>query len=113
MTTPDPRSAEVAAADGDGPLWAAILASGIGAFAMGLVVILNEAGIYGAPSLYGPSGGVSGRTTIAVIVWLVAWGVLHRRWRSRRVGARRIRFVTLLLIGLGLVGAFPPVWSIF
>ena len=113
MATPDPRSPAEAAAGGDGPLWAAILASGIGAFAMGLVVILNEAGVYAAPSLYGPSGGVSGRTTIAVVVWLVAWAVLRWRWRDRRVEPRRIRAVTLLLIGLGLVGAFPPVWAIF
>ena len=113
MATPDPRSSAEAAAGGDGPLWAAILASGIGAFAMGFVVILNEAGIFAAPSLYGPSGGVSGRTTIAVIVWLVAWAVLHRRWRNRSVGARRVRAITLLLIGLGLVASFPPVWAIF
>ena len=113
MVTSDPRPSSDAAVDGDGTLWAAILASGIGAFTMGLVVILNEAGVYAAPSLYGPSGGVSGRTTIAVMVWLVAWGILHWRWRYRSVGARRIRAVTLLLIGLGLVGAFPPVWAIF
>ena len=113
MTSPEARASSDVHADGDGPLWAAILASGIGAFAMGFVVILNEAGVFVAPSLYGPSGGVSGRTTVAVVVWLVAWAVLHRRWRSRSVGARRIRVVTLLLIGLGLVGAFPPVWSIF
>ena len=99
--------------DANGSVWAAILASGIGAFAMGLVVILNEAGVFAAPSLYGPSGGVSGRTTIAVVVWLVAWVVLHSRWKDRRVDARRVRAVTLLLIGLGLVATFPPVWAVF
>jgi hypothetical protein len=56
---------------------------------------------------------VSGRTTIAVVVWLVAWAVLHSRWKHRRVEARRIRAVTLLLIALGLVATFPPVWSVF
>jgi hypothetical protein len=113
MATPDhPISAE-AAADLNGSLWAAILASGVGAFAMGLVVILNEAGIFAAPSLYGPAGGVSGRTTLAVVVWLVAWAALHRRWRNRQVETPRIRALTLLLIGLGLVAAFPPLWAIF
>lgn len=99
--------------EANGAAWAAILASGIGAFAMGLVVILNEAGVFAAPSLYGPSGGVSGRTTIAVVVWLVAWVVLHSRWKGRGVDARRVRAVTLLLIGLGLVATFPPVWAVF
>jgi hypothetical protein len=42
----------------NGPALAAYLAAAIGSFAMGLIVILNEAGIYAAPSLYGPAGGV-------------------------------------------------------
>jgi hypothetical protein len=97
----------------NGPAWAALLAAGIGGFAMGLVVLLNEAGIFTAPSLYAPSGGVSGRTTIAVAVWLVSWAVLHARWRERRVEARRIRTVMLALIAAGLVATFPPVWALF
>ena len=56
----------------NGAAVAAFLAAGIGAFAMGLVVILNEAGLFAAPSLYPPAGGVSGRTTIAVAIWLIA-----------------------------------------
>jgi hypothetical protein len=101
------------ASDANGSVWAAILASAIGAFAMGLVVILNEAGVFAAPSLYGPSGGVSGRTTIAVVVWLVAWAVLHSRWKDRGVDGRRVRAIALLLVGLGLVATFPPVWAVF
>lgn len=37
---------------------AAYLAAGIGAFAMGLFVILSEADVFTAPSLYAPAGGV-------------------------------------------------------
>jgi hypothetical protein len=97
----------------NGALWAAILASGIGGFAVGLVVILNEAGIFAAPSLYGPAGGVSGRTTIAALIWLLAWGVLHGRWRNRDVDGRRITGISLVLVLLGLLGTFPPVWAVF
>ena len=64
---------------------AAVLGGGIGSFAMGVFVLLNEAGLFTAPALYGPAGGVTGRTTFATIVWLLAWGVLHARWRSREV----------------------------
>jgi hypothetical protein len=99
--------------EADGSVWAAILASAVGAFAMGLVVILNEAGVFAAPSLYGPAGGVSGRTTIAAVVWLVTWAVLHSRWKDRRVQGRRVRAWALALIGLGLVASFPPVWAMF
>lgn len=97
----------------DGPVMAALLAAGIGAFAMGLFVILNEAGVLAAPSLYAPAGGVSGRTTYAVITWLIAWGVLHGRWKERAVRRAPAFAATLVLVGLGLVLTFPPVWGLF
>jgi hypothetical protein len=92
---------------------AAVLAGGIGALAVGLFVILNEAGILVAPALYGPAGGVSGRTTFAVVTWLAAWAVLHRRWKDREIEPGSVLAATLLLIGLGLLATFPPVWGIF
>lgn len=96
----------------NGAIWAAVLAAGIGACAVGLIVILNESGIFAAPTLYGPAGGVSGRTAIAVAVWIVAWAVLHRLWRDREVDGRRITAIAAVLILLGLLGTFPPVWSL-
>ncbi len=97
----------------NGAAMAAFLGAGIGAFAMGLIVILNEAGIFAAPAIYGPAGGVSGRTTLAVVVWLIAWGLLHRRWKDRELTSGRIYAVTLLLTGIGVLLAFPPVWGVF
>ena len=97
----------------NGGAMAAILAAGIGAFAIGLVVILSEAGLFAAPVLYRPSGGLSGRTTIAVVVWLVTWLIAHRLWRDRTVSQRHVFAVSLALIALGLVATFPPVWGVF
>jgi hypothetical protein len=97
----------------NGAALAAYLGAGIGAFAMGLFVVLNEAGIFAAPALYGPAGGVTGRTAFAVVTWLIAWAVLHQRWKNREVAAGRIHALTLSLILLGIVLTFPPVWSIF
>ena len=96
----------------NGAAVAAFLAAGIGAFAMGLLVILNEAGLYAAPALYGPAGGVTGRTTFAVLAWLIAWAVLHRRWKERDVASRRVYAVTLSLVALGILLCFPPVWGL-
>ena len=96
----------------NGSAMAAILAGGIGAFAMGAVVLLNEAGIFAAPSLYAPAGGVSGRTTLATVVWLMAWAVLHNRWKERDIAPGRIAAVTLILIAVGVLGTFPPVWAL-
>lgn len=97
----------------NGAALAAFLGAGIGAFAMGAFVILNEAGLFVAPSLYGPAGGVSGRTTFTVVAWVVSWGLLHSRWKNRQIESRRVSTVTLVLVGLGLLGTFPPVWGLF
>lgn len=100
------------AASTNGTAMAAFTAAGFGAFAMGLVVALNEAGVLSPPALYGPAGGVSGRTTLAVVLWLVAWALLHRRWRSRQLDSRRIWALMLFLIAVGIAGTFPPLWGL-
>ncbi len=96
----------------NGPAMAAILAAGIGAFAMGFFVIANEAGFYAAPALYSPAGGVSGRTTFAALTWLITWFLLHRRWSPRQIAASRIFAFTLILIVIGILLTFPPVWRL-
>lgn len=97
----------------NGAALAAFLAAGIGAFALGVIVILNEADVLTVPAVYGPAGGISGRTTAAVVIWLLSWAVLHRRWNGREIGTGRVNAVTLILTGLGVLLSFPPVWSLF
>jgi hypothetical protein len=105
-----PHTGEIRNSAVNGSAVASIVAAGIGAFAMGGVVLLAEAGLWSAPTLYGPAGGLSGRTTVAVVVWLAAWGVLHARWRRREINPARALGVTLTLIVIGVLGTFPPVW---
>ena len=97
----------------DGAVAAAFLAAGIGTFALGLIVILNESGIFAAPALYAPAGGVSGRTTIAALVWLAAWALLHRSWRERQVGVDRVVAGAIALTLLGIALLLPPLWTLF
>jgi hypothetical protein len=96
----------------NGAAMAAVLSSGVGSAALGIFVLLNEEKLFAAPTLYGPAGGVTGRTTFAVIAWLLAWGVLHARWRSRDVPPGPVFAVTVLLVVLGILGTFPPVWGL-
>jgi hypothetical protein len=96
----------------NGAALASFLAAGIGAFAVGLIVILNEAGLFVAPALYSPAGGVSGRTTLATALWLIGWALLHRRWKNRQLDARRVRLLSLILIGVGILLTLPPVWRL-
>jgi len=97
----------------NGSALAAFLGGGAGAFAMGAIALANEAGWFVAPTLYGPAGGVSGRTTLAAVVWLVVWGFLHRRWRDRHVEPRGVYPAALVLTVLGIIGTFPPLWGLF
>ena len=96
----------------NGAALASFLAAGIGAFAVGFFVILNETGLFAAPALYGLAGGVSGRMTFAAAVWLIGWAVLHSRWKNRELESRRVYATTLVLIAVGVVLSFPPVWQI-
>ena len=95
----------------NGAAMAAILAAGIGSLAMGVFVLANEAGIFTAPSLYGPAGGLSGRSTFALVVWLLAWSLLHARWQGRTIAGAPVFAWTVALIAIAAVATFPPVWA--
>lgn len=97
----------------NGAAAAALVAAAFGACAMGLIVLLNEIGVFVAPTLYAPAGGVSGRTTIAVAAWLIAWVVLHRRWHAQDLNMRTVVTAAAVLILLGVAGTFPPLWGLF
>jgi hypothetical protein len=49
---------------------------------------------------------------LATIVWLMAWAVLHNRWKSREIAPGGVGAVTLFLIAAGVLGTFPPVWGL-
>lgn len=106
------RSQSPALATTNGAAMAAVLGAGIGSFAVGAFVLLNEAGLFAAPTLYGPAGGVTGRTTFATIVWLIAWGVLHARWKSREVASGAVFTWTMVLVVLAIIATLPPVWGL-
>jgi hypothetical protein len=92
----------------NGSAAAAFLAGGIGGFVMGLITLLTAHGVVTVPVIYGPVGGLSGRSTIAVLVWLMAWGGLHLSWNRQQVDLGKIFIATLILTVLGLLGTVPP-----
>jgi hypothetical protein len=93
----------------------ALVAVGVGVFTFGLLVILAHANGSVAALLnwYPPAGPLSGKTGAAIVVWLVAWVVLTRRWRQTNVDLGRAWRVTLALLVLGFLGTFPPVFELF
>lgn len=99
----------------NGPAAAAILASGIGSLALGLFTTLAQAitPIGSALNLYNPVGPLSGKTTGAVVIWLVAWAVFHGLWKNRQVDFAKVFIATLIMIALGLLGTFPLFFEAF
>jgi hypothetical protein len=112
MATISLPQAPAALAVANGAAMAAVLGAGIGSFAIGVFVLLNEAGLFRAPTLYGPAGGVSGRTAFGTIVWLLAWGVLHAPWKPPEVAPGPVLTRTIVLVALALIATFPPVWGL-
>jgi hypothetical protein len=99
----------------EGPIAAAIIAGGVGAAALGVVTTLAEAstGVKDWLAWSDRVGPLSGKTILAVAVWLVAWAVLHVALRSRPYETRRALVVSLVLIALGVLGTFPTFFQLF
>lgn len=89
---------------------AALLAAAIGGFTLGICAFAGDAmtAIGHALNLWNPTGPLSGVTTVAILVWLVAWIVLSRLWASRTIDQHRINLISAALFVLGLLLTFPP-----
>jgi hypothetical protein len=99
----------------EGPIAAAILAGGIGAAALGLFTTLAEASTDVKDWLdwNADVGPLSGKTIMAVIVWLVAWAILHVLYRDRPYETRRAFVIAMVLVALGVLGTFPTFFQAF
>ena len=93
----------------NGAAAAAILAAGIGSFVLGLLTTLAAASklLGNTLALYGPVGPLSGKTTVAVVLWLIAWVLLYVTWKNRQVNFGLVFIGTLILTALALLGTVP------
>jgi len=98
-----------------GKALAALVAAGVGSAAVGVLTTLAELspGVKTVLNVYDPVGPLSGKTTAAVIVWLIAWSTLARRWHARPPVLTSALVVTFVLIGVGFVGTFPLFFELF
>jgi hypothetical protein len=106
---------ELAVAKPDGPLAAALLAAGIGAFALGLFTTLAEASTPFRERLIlnAGVGPLSGKTVWATVVFIIAWAVLAARLRHRDGLLRSATTIFVVLTVLGLLGTFPIFFQAF
>lgn len=94
----------------NGPAAAAILAASIGCFLVGLFALAGDASpaISHMFTFYKPTGALSGVTTTAIVIWLLAWYGLSRRWGARTVQLGRIILASFVLLALAVLLTFPP-----
>jgi hypothetical protein len=90
---------------------AAMLAAAVGSFVLAIIAFAGDKSvpIKNSLNLYKPTGPLSGVTTVAIVVWLFAWGFLEWRWGKRAVAISRINRVSLALLVLSILLTFPPV----
>ena len=98
-----------------GPVAAAVLAAGIGAFVLGLLTTLSEAStdVHDFLEFSDDVGPLSGKTILAVVAYFGSWGVLHAIWRRQNPPLRPILIGAAVLVALGILGTFPTFFQAF
>ena len=98
-----------------GPVAAAVLATGIGALALGFLTTLNEAStdVHDFLEFDEDVGPLSGKTIVAVIAYFASWAILHGLWRRQNPALRPILIATAVLILVGILGTFPTFFQAF
>ncbi len=93
---------------------AAVLAAGIGLAVTGIISTLAEAmAAFGKALVWSkPVGDLSGKTIIGIAVWLVCWLILGLAWKDRDVSFRPVVIVSAILLIVGLLFTFPPVFQL-
>jgi hypothetical protein len=99
----------------DRAMGASMIASGVGSLVLGIAIVLAEANA-GIKSFLTWSSGVgplSGKTGVAVIAFVISWVVLHYAFQRRAMTLTASFVITVVLLVLGLLLSFPPVFMAF
>lgn len=94
---------------------AAMVAGGVGTFVIGLLTtgaVISE-GLKETLNWWNPAGPLTGKTGLGVIAWLVSWFILNRIWHTENRSLQQAFAIALILIGLGVILTFPPVFEAF
>lgn len=114
MTT-KPDQAAVADRLPNGPAAACFLAGGIGSAALGFATVLTEmsTGVKQSLNWWNPAGPLTGKTGVAVAVFFMSWLLLAVMWKGKDVDFRKVSLWTVILVSVGIVLTFPPVFLRF
>ena len=115
MSLPAHTSPDRSAALTNGSGAAAILSAGIGSFTLAILALAADkaATVKAMLVFYKPTGPLSGVTTAAILVWLLAWAILDLRWRKRTVALAKTNTIAFTLLILSFLLTFPPIADLF
>jgi hypothetical protein len=100
----------------NGPAAAALLGAGLGSATLGLMIVLVEASPHWFKNwlnFYNPVGPLSGKTIVAVAVYALSWLVMGIALRGKNVRLGWWVTATFVLIALGILLTFPPIYQLF
>jgi hypothetical protein len=96
---------------------AAFLAGGIGCFVLGVLVTLTAmpalVDLKNALNWSNPVGPLSGKVGVAMIAFLLSWGIAHVTMREKEVNLKTYVIVAGVLTALGFLLTFPPFFDLF
>ena len=95
----------------NGPAAAAILAAGAGSTFIGLIGLAADASkpIAKMLTFYLPTGALSGVSSVAILLWLVTWFTLAKRWQTKTVDIGKTNALAFTLLAFGILLTFPPI----
>lgn len=102
----------------DGPGAAAMISAGFGIFVLGFLttgaVISSGLKSFLLWWEWGQGvGPLAGKSTIAMIAWIVSWVILYLLWRNKDVVLKTAFYIGLGLGILGAIGTFPTFFELF
>jgi len=86
------------------------LSAGVGCGVLGILAVAADAfkPLAKLLTFYLPTGPLSGVSSVPILLWLVTWFILARRWRTKTVAIAKVNATAFLLLAFGILLTFPP-----
>jgi hypothetical protein len=99
----------------NGPAAASIIGAGIGVFFLGLFTTMNEisTGLHDWLIFDEGVGPLSGKTIMAVVLWLASWALLAAAVWRRNLPYTTVVALTSVFLAAGFIGTFPKFFELF
>ncbi len=93
---------------------ATLIGGGFGVALFGVITFISERWIstQAGLTLTKSVGPLSGKAIYAAIGWLIGWAILALVLRNRNVSEKATYWITAILVAVGFLLTFPPIWKL-